>query len=256
MIENPAGTLLFMIDSTAGNPQIDVFQVGSGGVLTQVGVGTPLPSGFQPFNLAVDGLGKYLYVSNVSSSSTTQIMAFTITNGALSTVPGSPFSSNLTQMQGDPSGQFMIGTTATLNNADPNIWVWGITQSGANAGAITLLGSAATANSPNSVVVQPNSGGTKVYAFNLTGGGIGGPVEGYTLNPSTGALTIISGSPFAGGGDAGQFDQAGKFLFVRDLFAKQMTVFDVTTNSGALTTSVASQTWDSDPWAWAVTDPN
>lgn len=255
MIENPAGTFLFMIDSTAGNPQIDVYQIGSSGALTQVGVGTPLPSGFQPYNLAIDGLGKYLYVSNISGSSTTEIAAYTITSGVLGTVPGSPFSSNLTQMQGDSSGKYLIGTSATLSNADPHIYVWAITQSGANAGAITSLASAATVNSPNSVVVQPSSGGTLVYAFNVTGANIGGKAEGYTLNASTGALTVIGGSPFNAGGDAGQFDQAGKFLFARDLFGKNMAVYDVTTDP-TLSTPAGSQTWDADPWAWAVTDPN
>lgn len=254
MITNPAGTLLFFIDSQ--NAQIDVYQIGSSGGLTAVGVPVALPSGFQPYNLAMDGLGKYLYVSNVSGVNTSQIVAYSVSNGVLSTVPGSPFSLNLIQMQGDPSGQFMIGTKSTLSNADPNIYVLGITQSGANAGAITSLGQAPTANPPNNVAVQTGANGTLVYGFSLIGTSVGGPVEGYTLTPSTGALTIMSGSPFLNvGGDSGQFDQSGKFLFVRDLFSKNMTAFDVTT-SPTLSTSVGSQGWAQDPWAWAVTDPN
>ena len=250
MIENPAGTFLFVIDATAGNPQIDVYQIGSSGGLTQVGVPVSLPSGFQPYNLAIDGLGKYLYVSNISGSSTTKIMAYSISNGVLSTVTGSPFSLNLIQMQGDPTGKYLIGTTATLTNSDPNLYVLGIAQSG----AISLLGSAATINSPNSVVIQPGTGAL-VYSFNLVGGTVGGNVEGYTLNPLTGQLSIITGSPFTAGGDAGQFDQAGKLLFVRDLFGKNMSVYDVS-SSFTLSSSVGSQSWDPDPWAWAVTDPN
>ena len=256
MIENPAGTYLFVIDSTAGNAAIHVFQIGNSGGLSEIGVGTLLPSGFEPYNLAIDGLGKYLYVSNIVGSSTTQIMAYSISSGVLSTVTGSPFTSTtitpLIQMQGDPSGRYLIGTTATLTNADPNIYVLGITQSGATAGAITALSQVATAKSPNSVVVQPVTGAL-VYSFSLTGGSIGGPVEGFQLSTS-GTLTALSGSVGAGG-DAGQFDQAGRFFFARDLFGKTMVVYDATSDP-TLSTSVGSQTWDSDPWAWAVTDPN
>ena len=250
MIQNPAGTLLFMIDATAGNAQIHVYQIGSSGGLSEIGIGTPLPSGFEPYNLAIDGLGKYLYVSNLSGSDTTQIMAYTITNGALSVVSGSPFSLGLTQMQGDSSGKFMIGTKSSVSQSDANIWVLNIGSSG----ALSLSGQIATAQPPVSVVVQPNAGGTLVYAFNLIGASIGGNVEGYTLNASTGALQVISGSPFSRGGDAGQFDQAGKFLFVRDMFSKNMSVFDVTADT-TLSTTVGSQGWVSDPWAWSPTDP-
>lgn len=261
MIEDPTGTHLFMIDSTSGNPMIHVFQIGTGGALNEIGVGTTLPSGFVPYNLAMDGLGKYLYVSNVSGSVTTEVAAFSNSNGTLTAVPGSPFSSNLIQMQGDASGKYMIGTasalTNQLGNGDPHIYVLGITQSGASAGAITTspLASAPTIDAPVSVAVQPDSGGTLVYSFSVTSGGLARPVEGYTLNASTGGLTVISGSPFGIGGDAGKFDQAGKFLFVRDSFGKFMSVFDVTTNSGDLTTTVGSQVWSAIPWAWAVTDP-
>ena len=254
MIQNPAGTFLFMIDSTAGNPAIDVFQIGSSGGLTPIGAPTLLPSGFEPYNLAMDGLGNYLYVSNLSGASTTQIAAYKVSSGLLTAVPGSPFSSNLIQMQGDPSGRYLIGTTATLTNNDPNIYVLGITQTGASAGAISSspLAQVATANPPNSVVMQPVTG-SLVYSFTVSGAGIGGPVEGFKLSTS-GGLTALSGTVGAGG-DAGQFDQAGKFLFARDLFGKTMVVYDVTADPN-LNTGVGNQAWDQNPWGWAVTDPN
>jgi 6-phosphogluconolactonase (cycloisomerase 2 family) len=252
MITNPTGTMLFVIDPTAGNAAIHVYQIGTSGGLTEIGVGTLLPSGFQPYNLAIDGLGKYLYVSNVVGSNTTQIMAYSIANGVLSTVTGSPFSSNLIQMQGDSTGQFMVGTTSTIANNDPNLYVMTITQTGANAGAPTLLGSIATVHPPAGVAVQPSSGGTLVYSFSITGAGIGGPVEGYTINTSTGALAPISGFAFQAGGDAIQFDQAGKFLFARDLFGKIMVIYDV--SDPTLANSVGSGVWEQNPWAWVATD--
>jgi hypothetical protein len=58
------------------------------------------------------------------------------------------------------------------------------------------------------MVVSPN--GNFVYAFD----GEENPMEGYSLNVSTGALTAVSGSPFTGINlQVGQFDQSGLYLF-------------------------------------------
>jgi hypothetical protein len=66
--------------------------------------------------------------------------------------------------------------------------------------------------------VSPN--GKFVYTFNEVTTGIGTgltttlePVEGFSLNNSTGALTPVNGSPFANLlADQGKFDQSGQFI--------------------------------------------
>ena len=254
MIVNPAGTLLFMLNPT--NEQILVYQVGSSGGLTQVGSAVSLPTGFQPYNMAIDGLGKYLYVSNiVGGASTTEIQAYSIVSGSGTLNPIGTFlaSTNaqlgLMQMQGDPSGKYLIGTADTLQNGDAHLYVLSIAADGSIS---PVVGSPfITANPPDQVAVQPNTGGTLVYSATITGLAQGGPVEGFTLNPSTGALTTIAGSPFAAGADTLKFDQAGKYLFTGDVFAKDMSVFDVNT-SPALSSSVGSVAWTAG--AWAPTD--
>ena len=260
MITNPAGTMLFVLNQSAD--AVYVYTIGAGGVLTQVG--SPLTLPFLPLNLAVDGLGKYLYVTSASTdtSVTPEIGAYSIgSTGALTVVPNSPFVSNgidlnyaLAQMQGDPSGAYMIGTTSSITSSDPNLYVLAITQSGTNAGAITpVTGSPfPTRYSPVSVAVQPSPGGTLVYSLSFTSLDAGNFVEGFQLTPSTGALAAIAGSPFTVLGGSAQFDQSGQFLFVvENPNATTTTVMDVYDVSGgsALVTPVATVGWGQGSWA-------
>jgi 6-phosphogluconolactonase len=265
MITNPAGTLLFVQNEL--NDAVYVYQIGSGGTLTAA-TGTPLLLPFLPGNLATDGLGKYLYVSNVvSGSATSEIAAYSInsTTGALTSVFGSPFVStgssleySMFQLQGESSGKYMIGTTAGLDfGGDLHLYVFNIAQSGTNAGAITPVSGSpfATVYPPYRIAVQPSAGGNLVYSFSISSTGTDSPIEGFTLNTSTGALSEISGSPFSsasGTGDSGQFDQSGAYLFALDSSNSTMSVFSVG-SSGALTTPVGTNAFPS-LGAWAVAD--
>lgn len=253
-ITNPAGNLLFVLGPSSDF--VYVYTIGTDGTLANAG-GSPMLVPFEPFNLAIDGMGRYLYVSNVvGGSSTDTIAAYNIGNtGLLSPITGSPFVSpsgtndfSLMQMQGDSSGKYLVGTTSTFADADSHLYVLSI---GTN-GAITPAGTpTVTANPPALVAIQPNPGGTLVYSMSTNNLSVGGQVEGYTLNTATGALTAISGSPFGVTGDWGQFDQSGTYLFVRDLFSKDLSVYNVAT-SPTLTQPVASVGWG--PGAWVPTD--
>jgi 6-phosphogluconolactonase len=259
MITNPAGTFLFMVDTSGMS--VHVYQIGTGGALTQV-AGSPFAVPFFPGNLGTDGLGKYLYVSG--NTNPTAVAAFTIgTNGSLTAVPGSPFSYPMIQAQGDASGKFLIGVQQnTFGFSD--LYVFSITQSGSTAGAITpVTGSPfATTYVPYSFAVQPNSNGNLIYTFgeNATQTGYN-PIEGYQLNTTSGALTLANGSPFSGisSGFWGQFDQSGQNLLVYGGVVNNGTV---TTYLGALSvgsegalTQPTSQLTIASPGFWAVTDP-
>lgn len=251
VITNPAGTLMFVSVQSPTN-EIYIYQIGSGGVLSQAN-GSPflLPTGFVPGNLATDGLGKYLYVSNVVSPGdlSTEVAGYAIGSGSsvLTAVPGSPFGFPIWQMQGDPSGLYMIGTDGQAAG-DSHLHVFSI-QSGSTAGAIVeVMGSPfPTVNPPADVVVQPGSTNPLVYSFSLNVNDADNPIEGYQLNTSSGALTAISGSPFSFIGRNGQFDQSGQFLFAFDGLDSTLWVFNVS-SSGALTSSVASSGGFLGPW--------
>jgi len=234
MIANPNGTLLFALDQ--GTEEVNVYQIGTGGTLSSPSV-IQLPSGFKPYNLAIDGKGKYLYVSNIVGSATTQVAAYSISGSTLTVVQGSPLNSSVQQMQGEASGTYMIGTSAT----DMNISVLKI-QSDGTLGTPILKGST---DFPVTVAVQPNTGGNLVYAVDFNG-----DVEGFTLDASTGALNTVSGSPFGIGGVEAEFDPIGKYLFVEvstNQASNVMDVFDVSA-SPQLSTITGSVGWADGAW--------
>lgn len=247
MIANPAGTLLFVLDPSIG--QLHTYQIDSGGGLTEAS-NSPIymPSGFVPFNLSTDGLGAYLYVSDIESGNVTgQVAGYSIgTGGALTALPGSPFAMKLQQMQGDSSGKYMVGTTAGLFVPDNNVYLASIGSNGVLSTPVAYP----AADSPQTVAVQPNQGGTLVYTFDLGGG-----VEGFQIDTSKGTLLTSAGSPFNIPGATGQFDPAGQYLFVAEQNSGSATnildVYDLTSTSN-LTNVFASVGWSSG--AWVVTD--
>jgi 6-phosphogluconolactonase len=262
---NPAGTFLYI--AAAGAGAIDAYQIGSTGTLTQVS-GAPFTTigTIQPWNLYFDGLGKYLYVTTGIEGLGQQVAAYAIqSSGALSLVPGSPFSFNMWELQGDPSGKYMIGISgrsSVLNGLpdDDSLYVFAITQSGTNAGALTeVSGSPFTTQfAPVNIAVQPVAGnGNFVYSFSVNALG-DSPIEGYQLDLTSGALTVMSGSPFGtiGTGTWGQFDQSGAYLFIHDVTSSSaaLGVLSVASGTGVLTEPLAPLTLDSGGY-FAVTDP-
>jgi hypothetical protein len=270
IITNPAGTLLFFSASATGTgtngPQVFVYQIGSDGTLTAV-TGSPFAVPFTG-NLATDGLGKYLYITEAVGNHTgSEIAGYSIAStGALTMVSGSPFTGshfNMWQVQGEPTGKYMIGTTGqsvAINGVDNDaLYVFSI----GTAGALTETSSVVTEFSPLSIAVQSDSNGSLVYTFGLTDDSSAfNSVEGYSLS-SSGTLTAVTDSPFSNAavGDQGAFDQSGAFLFVygvvdnlsTNTISPQMGAFTVASN-GDLAEPTTTLTLTS-PGFFAVTDP-
>lgn len=195
---NPAGTFLFVSDSASGD--ISVFSISAtDGSLTAVG--SPFPSGIAAAQLATDGLGKYLYAT--AGTGGAQVAAMSIgPTGALTLVSGSPFNFTMSKVLGENSGKYLLG----ISGFDNHINVFAIDSSG----AISEVTNSpfATASIPENLAVSPN--GNFVYAFD----GLSTPMEGYSIDSTTGALTGVSSSPFTGVNlESGQFDQSGQYLF-------------------------------------------
>jgi hypothetical protein len=286
---NPAGTLLFVSDTELD--EIFVFQISSPtsatpGALTLV-PGSPVttPIGFEPGNLATDGLGNYLYVTESLGADThsggTLLLAYTIGTGAnlgvLTPVTGSPFTLPVAmwQVQGDPSGNFLIGTSGNNQDFtgldDLHLYVFSIQPlTGTAPGAIAQVPNSPfiTKYSPFNIAVQPTStGGEFVYSFSINDSDTAYyPIEGFQLNITSGALTELTNSPFGstttptGLGHWGQFDQSGAFLFVYSsslvsgVTATQLGVWNVG-SAGVLTLSTITPAALKTPGYWAVTDP-
>ncbi|MGA9980534.1 MAG: hypothetical protein WBQ08_18080 [Candidatus Sulfotelmatobacter sp.] len=271
VVTNPTGTLLFIAQTLSS--QILAYQISTTGALTAV-TGSPFSTGAdEPINLGMDGLGNYLYVTedpDFTTHTATNTAAYVVSatgtpTGSLTAVPGSPFAFNMWEVQGDPSGQYLVGitgeSTSLFGADDDHIYVFGITTSGASAGAIAqVTGSPfATTYSPFNLTLNPV--GEFIYTFSVTDAGTGNnATEGYQLNPATGALTAVSGSPFLTllmGGN-GQFEQTGTYLFSHngDVVAGSpvdLAAF-VASNTGALTQPFPNVLLSTSGY-WAVTVP-
>ena len=270
---SPAGTLLFISDTA--NSRIFVYQVAATGTLTAV-TNSPFTTGLvQPGNLTTDGLGRYLYVTALSSNHQgSGVLGYSIgtgTNvGVLTLLTGSPFNFPMWQLQGDPSGTFLIGTTGStlhFSGADDNhLYVFNILASGTTPGAISeVAGSPFTTQfSPFNIAVSPAPASGSIeflYSFSVNDGDTAyNAIEGYQLDTTTGALSAITGSPFTtlATGHWGQFDQSGTLLFVySDVLggaaSTQLAPLAVS-STGLLTQPVPSLTLATAGY-WVVTDP-
>jgi 6-phosphogluconolactonase len=260
MITNPTGTLLFVED--LGGTAIYTYQIGQGGVLTAANNGSPLIVPGLPENLAIDGLGKFLYVTLEPVGDIPEVGAYAInSSGPLTAVPGTPFSYPMYQVHGEPSGKYLIGTAS--DSAISSLYVFNIQSTGTNAGAISPVTGAPfpTVYPPYSIAVQPNTGGDLIYSFSLsnttTTTGSYNPIEGYQLNTSTGALTAISGSPFTvSSGNLGQFDQSGTWLSVYSVSGGTAQLGVLAVGSGGALTQPVSAVDLTALGPWVITDPN
>jgi 6-phosphogluconolactonase (cycloisomerase 2 family) len=247
---DPAGKFLFV--AGANDDQVWAFSINqTTGALTTVG---SYSTGFFAAYPATDGQGKYLYVTAGNLGDQEAVFSINSTTGSLT--PVNTLSILIAQLVGEPTGQFMLGVTGNgANNGftpDNNIYVYSINQS---TGALTLVGLTPTFNTPSTLAVHPS--GTLVYTFNQTVEDTNPPMEGFTFNTTTGALTELASSPFTlVAAPAGVFDQSGAYLFMHP--GTSLTVASVNTSTGALTMIGTSITPAGNPVAgsWAGTDSN
>lgn len=229
---DPAGKFLF--ESGANGQQVTVFAIDqTSGALSTVGSSpTPAFAG----QLTTDGLGKYLYVTEANLGTTVTVFAIGAT-GTLTSVAGSPFSISIAQLEGEPTGKFLFGVTGNgANNGvgtDNHIYVFSVDQTTGALSAVT--GSPfATVFTPASLTVHPS--GKFVYTFSGSVSGTAPGTEGYQINTTTGALSLVVGSPFTTvTSSRGLFDQSGAYLFT--LPSGEVAVAAVNTTTGALTVS-------------------
>jgi 6-phosphogluconolactonase len=200
----PSGKFVYVTNPNIG--MITAFTFSSGVLAPVPGTptvqGSPYFSGAGAFGLAVDGSERFLYVTNPSASNLPpnvstvgNISGFNIdpNTGALTPILGSPFTATTgtgpSAITVDPSGKFVYATTT---GSSASIWCFTIDSVDGHLVAVT--------NSPFSLaagglfaLIDPK--GNFLYIGTQAGNGI----TGYTYSASTGAPTVIAGSPFSTG---------------------------------------------------------
>lgn len=183
----------------------------------------------------VDGSGKFLYVGEQSTS----VHGFVIdqTTGALTSM-GPPFNLGIATPHADSSGKFLLGVAGFAdegNATDAHIHVFSIDPT---TGFPTEVANSPfpTTTPPLDFVISPN--GKFVYTLGTNASLASAAIEGFQLDPTTGALTALSGSPFTSLPGAGQckFLKSGGNMICSNIYGgSTFEVFATNSTTGAIT---------------------
>ena len=236
---NLSQNMLYVTNETTDN--VSAFSINtSSGALTEI-AGSPFnietnPTGPEtgPVAVSVDPSGRYAYVAN----STDTLSAYTIdsSSGSLSLLTGSPFTTgdNPGAVTVDPTGRFLYNT----NINDDTVSSFSIDT---DTGALTPIGVNVAGDAPSSIAVDPS--GRFVYVAN--NGFLSFNVSAYSIDPLTGALSTVPGSPFSAGSApiSVSIDPLGEFVYVANRSTQNVTPYTIDQTTGALTpgTTVATE---------------
>lgn len=237
---DPAGRFLFVGNQTTGS--VSVFQINAttGALVTTPG------SPFFAFNLdfaevlAVDGTGKFLYVGQDFAALPVHGFAIDQNNGALSPLVGSPFSLGVAGVRTDFTGKYAVGLSGVFG--DNHLYVFAIDPTTGGLTAVNNSPFATTMATPEKLRIHPS--GQFVYAFGVDNNSAPAATEGFTIDPSSGALTALAGSPFTSlriVADC-KWDQGGGEAFCANTASSAFSVLNTSTSTGALTQTVPDLT--------------
>lgn len=234
LVVDRGGEFLYAPDA-ASNTLVG-FTIGANGSLGPIS-GSPFPTGLQPQQVVIDPSDKFVYVSD-GQDPTGGISAFTIdsTTGYLTPVSGSPFpTSNLGATGPDglviaPSGKFLY---VALSNESA---VAALSIDSTTGALTAVTGSPYSYNLNNFAIVYSlaiSPSGQFLYGL----GDSDASIFGFTVDQNTGALTPMSGSPFAVEPLAYignlKVDPSGKYLYAGGSSA--IVTYSIDSTTGALT---------------------
>ena len=177
----PSGNFLYVTGSgSLGYGYIEVFSLaGLTSQSPELNLVQTAQTGVNPYGLAINPAGSYLYTANFSANS---ISSFTINTDGSLTALGSPigeaYSSPISLLI-DNSGKYLY----VANQGSGNLGAYSI---GSDGGLALLTTSPFTSNPQPSVIASDPSG---IYLF--VGNQKGASIESLTLNTSTGALAEV-----------------------------------------------------------------
>jgi 6-phosphogluconolactonase (cycloisomerase 2 family) len=227
---DPSGRFVYV--ANRGDLTISAYSIDpSTGSLTQVG--SPLATGGEPNDIAIDPSGRFAYVAN-DDGSNGGISGYTINaaTGALSSISGLPFDNPASRyaIAIDASGRFAYAT-----DAGGSVNAYAINPA---SGALTQISGSPFPVGSVPLYLATDPLGRFVYVANQgseTDQGSG--ISGYSINPSTGALTSIPGSLFGPGTRCHyiSIDPSGRFAYVTDVPDNNFAIYTINASTGALT---------------------
>jgi len=186
-------------------------------------------TGLNPYSVAIDPTGRFLYTANNGDQTISQF-AINTSTGALTTVSNAIVAFNsIWRIIVDPTGRF-----AYALHSNTRLVQYSINQT---TGVLTSLGSVFASEiggSTYNICVDPT--GRFVYTTNLENNFI----RQWAINQTTGVLTQITTDISTGAGTGPQtgmqIDPSGRFLYVGYSTSNQVGQFAIDQTTGALTT--------------------
>lgn len=199
-----------------------------------------------------DGARFYQTVSALA-----QIYAFSVdaAKGSLTPVSGSPFSTGFfpRTIAIDPAGKFLYVTiSSSFKGTSTSVYAYTID---AAAGGLTAISGSPFSTGENPVSAAVDVSGRFLFIANNANTANGNSVSAFSIDPGTGALTAVPGSPFA----ASPFplfvatDPSGQYVYVGLDSSPGIAAFVVNQKTGALTPMAGSPFPGSSVWSIATT---
>jgi 6-phosphogluconolactonase (cycloisomerase 2 family) len=226
----------FAYVAASGSGELITYSIDqTSGALTEV-TNSRVAIGTSFGGLALERNGRFVYAFD-SSAGTIAAFAIDATTGAPTALTGNPIAagSNITVLGTHPNGRFVYARRGPQNQTAANgVLVFGIDET---TGAIGEIAGSPFDVGANPQAIAFDATGRNMYAGHLLVQAI--PeinVRAYSVNPDTGALTVIGGSPFASPQSpaALDVDATGKFLYVANTQSNQLTTYSINSSDGSL----------------------
>ena len=195
--------------------------------------GSSFAAGNVPGGVTFNPTGTFAYMTSWGADGTVSAFRINPDTGALMPVPDSPFAAG-NRPEGvtvNPAGTFAY---VTNRGADGTVSAFRINP---DTGALTPVPGSPFAAGWHAHPITINPAGTFAYVTN--GSRVGnGTVSAFRINPDTGALTPVPGSPFAAGGfpDSVTINPAGTFAYVViEGYTDSVSAYRINAGTGALT---------------------
>jgi YD repeat-containing protein len=225
------GSGRFLYAANAGSNNVSAYIVASAtGALKPIGA--PFAAGAGPVGVAAEPTGKFLYVANSASNNVTAYRIDAGT-GALSRVAGSPFpvGTQPVSITIDPSGKFVY----VMNSHDLTMFAID-----AVSGALTArrtYGVRGRVSFPGNIeITRSNAPLTFTPKFAYVANNGDNNVSANSIDPVTGALKLVPGSPFSAGQSplSVTSDPAGKFAYVANKAAGTISAYTIDSVTGII----------------------
>jgi 6-phosphogluconolactonase len=228
----PNKKFLYAMNSLANT--ISIFAVNGDASLSLTA--TPTPVGFSPNDAVIDPSGKFLLVTN-NFGNNVSVYSIDSGTGALSEVAGSPFSTanSPTNILITPSGKFVFVTSPGIGFVTAFSFANGVLTPVPGSPIYSGAGAAAVAVDSSErylYVVNPQ-------ALNPPPLTTIGNISAFNIDPNTGALTNMAGSPFTAANGIGPtaitVDPTGKFVYAfTPQTSNSVWCFSITADTGQL----------------------